>query len=151
MAHTFDVAGLGNAIVDVLAPVSEQFLLDHSIAAEVNDALPARAPSFFFVDIQKDQTDAFDKTIAASHGSQIVDTTIGRNCVIWASVLESSEVEDDVRLLWVLRDLLGVNGPKYGCGLDVCKACTCLINGKAASVCSVKISCCSATAAATSD
>ena len=32
MAHTFDVAGLGNAIVDVLAPVSEQFLLDHSIA-----------------------------------------------------------------------------------------------------------------------
>lgn len=32
MAHKFDVAGLGNAIVDVLAPVSEQFLLDHSIA-----------------------------------------------------------------------------------------------------------------------
>jgi isoquinoline 1-oxidoreductase alpha subunit len=33
----------------------------------------------------------------------------------------------DVRLLWVLRDILGVNGPKYGCGLDVCKACTCHI------------------------
>ncbi len=32
MAHTYDVAGLGNAIVDVLAPVGEQFLLDHSIA-----------------------------------------------------------------------------------------------------------------------
>jgi sugar/nucleoside kinase (ribokinase family) len=32
VAHTYDVAGLGNAIVDVLAPVSEQFLLDHSIA-----------------------------------------------------------------------------------------------------------------------
>ncbi|MBV9044507.1 MAG: adenosine kinase [Alphaproteobacteria bacterium] len=32
MAHRFDVAGLGNAIVDVLAPVSEQFLLEHSIA-----------------------------------------------------------------------------------------------------------------------
>jgi bifunctional UDP-N-acetylglucosamine pyrophosphorylase/glucosamine-1-phosphate N-acetyltransferase len=31
-------------------------------------------------------------------GSQIVDTTIGRNCVIWASVLESSEVEDEVRI-----------------------------------------------------
>jgi sugar/nucleoside kinase (ribokinase family) len=35
MAHTFDVAGLGNAIVDVLAPVPEQFLLDHSIAKGV--------------------------------------------------------------------------------------------------------------------
>ena len=35
MAHSFDVTGLGNAIVDVLAPVDEQFLLDHSIAKGV--------------------------------------------------------------------------------------------------------------------
>ena len=48
--------------------------------------------------------------------------------------------EDDVRLLWVLRDLLGVTGPKYGCGLGVCKACTCHINGKAFSPCSVPVS-----------
>ena len=34
------------------------------------------------------------------------------------------DVEDDVRLLWVLRDLLGITGPKYGCGINVCKACT---------------------------
>jgi isoquinoline 1-oxidoreductase alpha subunit len=46
----------------------------------------------------------------------------------------------DVRLLWVLRDLLGVHGPKYGCGLDVCKACTCHINGLAFNPCSVPIS-----------
>ena len=46
----------------------------------------------------------------------------------------------DLALLWVLRDKLGLTGPKYGCGLDVCKACTCLINGKAASTCSVKMS-----------
>lgn len=46
---------------------------------------------------------------------------------------------DDVRLLWVLRDLLGVTGPKYGCGLDVCKACTCHINGKAFNPCSVRV------------
>ena len=46
---------------------------------------------------------------------------------------------DDVRLLWVLRDLLGVTGPKYGCGLDVCKACTCHINGKAFNPCSVQV------------
>jgi len=45
------------------------------------------------------------------------------------------DVEDDVRLLWVLRDILGVTGPKYGCGLGVCQACTSHINGKAFNPC----------------
>jgi isoquinoline 1-oxidoreductase subunit alpha len=49
------------------------------------------------------------------------------------------DAPDDLRLLWVLRDLLGVYGPKYGCGLDVCKACTSHINGKAFSPCSVPV------------
>ncbi len=49
------------------------------------------------------------------------------------------DCEDDVRLLWVLRDLLGVKGPKYGCGLEVCKACTSHINGKAFNPCSVPV------------
>ena len=51
--------GLG---LTLLATVT---LLDRSIASEVNDALPARAPSFFFVDIQPDQVAAFDKTIGS--------------------------------------------------------------------------------------
>jgi len=50
------------------------------------------------------------------------------------------DCEDDVRLLWVLRDLLGVTGPKYGCGLGVCKACTSHINGQAFNPCSVPVS-----------
>ncbi|MDN5933589.1 MAG: (2Fe-2S)-binding protein [Pseudonocardia sp.] len=50
------------------------------------------------------------------------------------------ETEDDVRLLWVIRDLLGVTGPKYGCGINVCGACTSHINGKAFNPCSVKVS-----------
>ncbi len=50
------------------------------------------------------------------------------------------DVADDVRLLWVLRDILGVTGPKYGCGLNVCKSCTSHINGKAFSPCSVPVS-----------
>ena len=50
------------------------------------------------------------------------------------------DVEDNVRLLWVLRDVLGITGPKYGCGLDVCKACTSHINGKAFNPCSVPVS-----------
>ena len=51
----------------------------------------------------------------------------------------SVDVEDDVRLLWVLRDLLGVTGPKYGCGINVCKACTSHLNGKAFNPCSVRV------------
>jgi isoquinoline 1-oxidoreductase alpha subunit len=51
----------------------------------------------------------------------------------------SVDCPDDVRLLWVLRDLLGVTGPKYGCGLEVCKACTSHINGKAFNPCSVPV------------
>ena len=47
---------------------------------------------------------------------------------------------DDVRLLWVLNDLLGVHGPKYGCGLGVCQACTSHINGKAVNICTVPVS-----------
>ena len=51
----------------------------------------------------------------------------------------SVDVEDNVRLLWVIRDLLGFTGPKYGCGLNVCKACTSHINGKAFNPCSVRV------------
>lgn len=50
------------------------------------------------------------------------------------------DIEDDVRLLWVLRDVLGITGPKYGCGINVCKACTSHINGRAFNPCSVPVS-----------
>ncbi|MGW4523942.1 (2Fe-2S)-binding protein [Amycolatopsis sp. NPDC004378] len=49
------------------------------------------------------------------------------------------DVDDDVRVLWVLRDVLGVRGPKYGCGINVCKACTSHFNGKAFNPCSVRV------------
>ncbi|MDT9593525.1 2Fe-2S iron-sulfur cluster-binding protein [Nocardioides zeae] len=49
------------------------------------------------------------------------------------------DVEDDVRVLWVLRDLLGVVGPKYGCGINVCKACTSHVNGRAFNPCAVRV------------
>lgn len=49
------------------------------------------------------------------------------------------DADDDVRLLWVLRDLLGVTGPKFGCGINVCKACTSHVNGKAFNPCSVPV------------
>ena len=51
----------------------------------------------------------------------------------------SVNVESDVRLLWVLRDVLKVRGPKYGCGIGQCYACTSHINGKAFNPCSVSV------------
>lgn len=36
----------------------------------------------------------------------------------------------DMPLLWVLRDLIGLTGTKYGCGIEVCAACTVLIDGQ---------------------
>ena len=49
------------------------------------------------------------------------------------------DVDDNVRLLWVLRDVVGLTGPKYGCGINVCKACTSPLNGKAFNPCSVRV------------
>ncbi|GGM47664.1 (2Fe-2S)-binding protein [Dactylosporangium sucinum] len=49
------------------------------------------------------------------------------------------DAPDDVRLLWVLRDLLGITGPKYGCGIAVCKACTSHLNGKGITPCSIPV------------
>lgn len=40
------------------------------------------------------------------------------------------DVEDDMPLLWVLRDELGLTGTKYACGVAACGACTVLIDGK---------------------
>jgi isoquinoline 1-oxidoreductase alpha subunit len=48
--------------------------------------------------------------------------------------------ENDVRMLWVIRDLLHVSGPKYGCGIGACQACTSHINGKAVNLCCIPVS-----------
>ena len=45
------------------------------------------------------------------------------------------EVEDDAPLLYVLRDNLGLNGPKFGCGLGQCGSCTVIINGQVVRSC----------------
>jgi len=36
----------------------------------------------------------------------------------------------EMPLLWVLRDLIGLTGTKYGCGIEVCGACTVLVGGQ---------------------
>jgi len=42
-------------------------------------------------------------------------------------------------LLWVLRDILGLTGTKYGCGIELCGACTVLINGEAEKSCDLEL------------
>jgi isoquinoline 1-oxidoreductase subunit alpha len=48
----------------------------------------------------------------------------------------SLDVEDDMPLLWVLRDELGITGPKYGCGIARCGACIVHIDGVPVRSCS---------------
>src|SRR5262249_41629892 len=52
----------------------------------------------------------------------------------------SVDAPADLALLWVLRDKLGITGPKYGCGVNVCKACTCLVNNQAVQTCVTPVS-----------
>jgi len=40
------------------------------------------------------------------------------------------DVDPEMLLLWVLRDVLGLTGTKYGCGRELCGACTVLVNGQ---------------------
>ena len=53
--------------------------------------------------------------------------------------LHQVDVEDDMPLLWVLRDELGKTGTKFGCGIGQCGACTVLINDEAVRSCSLPV------------
>ena len=50
------------------------------------------------------------------------------------------EVPEDMPLLWVLRDHLGLTGAKYGCGEAVCGACTVHLDGQAVRACVTPVS-----------
>ena len=50
-------------------------------------------------------------------------------------VAQTVEAEPEMPLLWVLRDLLGLTGSKYGCGIGQCGACTIHLNGESIRSC----------------
>lgn len=52
----------------------------------------------------------------------------------------SVDADGDMPLLWVLRDLLGMTGTKYGCGAGLCGACTVLEGDSAVRSCQVPLS-----------
>jgi len=49
------------------------------------------------------------------------------------------EADPDTPLLWVLRDIIGLTGTKYGCGVAQCGACTVHLNGEAVRSCVTRV------------
>ncbi|HWY62905.1 MAG TPA: FtsX-like permease family protein [Rhizomicrobium sp.] len=95
--------GLG---LTLLATVT---LLDRSITAEVHDALPARAPSFFFVDIQPDQVAAFDKTIAGFKSqSDFKRTPMIRGRITSLNGVPSAEAKIASDTKWIVNGDRGI-------------------------------------------
>lgn len=50
------------------------------------------------------------------------------------------DVQDDMPLLWAIRDIVGLTGTKFGCGVAQCGACSVLIDGVLTKSCSMPIS-----------
>jgi isoquinoline 1-oxidoreductase alpha subunit len=50
------------------------------------------------------------------------------------------DVSPDMPLLWVIRDVIGLTGTKYGCGVAQCGACVIHLNGEAVRSCITKVS-----------
>jgi isoquinoline 1-oxidoreductase subunit alpha len=53
---------------------------------------------------------------------------------------QTIDVHPDMPVLWVLRDVLGLTGAKYGCGIGACGACTCHLDGEAIRTCITPVS-----------
>ncbi len=53
--------------------------------------------------------------------------------------MREADVDADTPLLWVLRDSLGVLGPKFGCGIGACGACTVHLDGRAVRSCMTQV------------
>jgi isoquinoline 1-oxidoreductase subunit alpha len=52
----------------------------------------------------------------------------------------SLDVSNDMPLLWAIRDIIGLTGTKFGCGMAQCGACTVHVNGQAVRSCTMPVS-----------
>ena len=53
--------------------------------------------------------------------------------------LHTVDIDGNMPLLWALRDILGLKGTKFGCGVAQCGACTVHLDGRAVRSCSVDV------------
>jgi len=49
------------------------------------------------------------------------------------------QVQEDMPLLWAIRDIVGLTGTKFGCGVSQCGACSVLVDGRLTKSCSVSV------------
>ena len=54
--------------------------------------------------------------------------------------MHAVQVQEDMPLLWAIRDIVGLTGTKFGCGVSQCGACAVLIDGKLTKSCIVPVS-----------
>jgi putative ABC transport system permease protein len=95
--------GLG---LTLLAAVT---LLDHTIAAQVEDSLPGTAPTFFFVDIQPDQTGAFDKIIKSFRSETDYERSpMIRGRITALNNVAAKDLKVDQGAKWVLNGDRGI-------------------------------------------
>jgi putative ABC transport system permease protein len=90
--------GAGLAVLTMVA------LLEHNLLAELEQRLPARAPAFFFIDIQQDQLERFERLVQASPGAAIIERAPmirGRVVRINGAPIVEDRIAPDVR--WTVR------------------------------------------------
>jgi isoquinoline 1-oxidoreductase alpha subunit len=86
--------------------------------------------------------DSVDSRVSPRRPEDRYHPTLRRATVITIDVNGASkqiDIEPDTPLLWTLRDILGLTGTKFGCGIAQCGACTVHINGNPMRSCSVPI------------
>jgi putative ABC transport system permease protein len=83
-------------------------LLDGTIAAQVKDDLPGTAPTFFFIDIQPDEADAFDRTVARFHPSDYKRSPMIRGRITALNAVAAKDAKVDQSARWALSGDRGI-------------------------------------------
>jgi putative ABC transport system permease protein len=92
-----------------LTLLSAVTLLDHTIAAQVEDSLPGKAPTFFFVDIQPDEADSFDATVKSFRSeSDYLRSPMIRGRITALNGVAAKDVKVDQSARWVLNGDRGI-------------------------------------------
>jgi putative ABC transport system permease protein len=84
-------------------------LLDGTIAAQVKDDLPATAPTFFFIDIQPDETDAFDRMVARFRPSDYRRSPMIRGRITALNNIAAKDAKVDESARWALSGDRGIS------------------------------------------